>query len=422
MIVQCPGCNSRYRVREEKLPTGGGNIECPSCHSVFPAAPASRVAAPRNTIPGSGPKATATNAPPPVPSSTESGATVLIEPGQSGGSTTWKIRTPVGLVYDFPNLAALKNWLSTRDSVSDMVASTDEGTTWQTLTAFDQLKGSLPKGRRSKKGAEPPVLSKKEGLAEAMDAVLSNRKSTEIPGIQPPSSTAGPKRPDPKTLLEKPRRTGTPARPASRGPAQKNRPPTKPQFKRIRSAPAQEGSGFGAFVGVLLFGAIVFGVTAHFAGIDVLDQLGIVNNDAPLIDDRPRNTAPQPSEALPPIDEVEWVVVDDPYAPNQVNRQQSPLGSNAADSIELLQQGVSPTDVRVASLIREAQLKIQEEDYDQAAQLLGSASHRAPSNPEPVCLLAAVNRAQGRIVEAQTLEGRCTELRNAQQQTAAQQN
>jgi len=322
-------------------------------------------------------------------------------------------------VYDFPNLAALKNWLSTRDSVADMVASTDEGTTWQNLTAFDQLKGSLPKGGRAAKGAEPPALSKKEGLAEAMDAVLSNRKSTEMPGFQPPPKAVQ-KRPDPKTMLEKPRRASAPARPASRGPGQKNRPATKPTFQRIRTAPAQEGGGFGAMLGILIFGAVVFGFTAQLAGVDVLGKIGITNSDAPEVGDDPARIAPAPSEALPPIDEVEWVVVDDPYVPNQVSPQR-PLG-NATESIGLIQQGVSPTDVRVAGLIQEAQREIQQENYDTAAQLLGSASHRAPTNPEPVCLLAGVNRAQGRIVEAQTLEERCTALRAAQSQTAAQQN
>ncbi|MCA9563255.1 MAG: zinc-ribbon domain-containing protein, partial [Myxococcales bacterium] len=37
MIVECPECTSRYRVREEKLPAGGGNIQCPGCGAVFPA-------------------------------------------------------------------------------------------------------------------------------------------------------------------------------------------------------------------------------------------------------------------------------------------------------------------------------------------------------------------------------------------------
>lgn len=42
MIVQCPACNSRYRIRDANIPPSGGKIRCPSCaHSfvVYPEPP-----------------------------------------------------------------------------------------------------------------------------------------------------------------------------------------------------------------------------------------------------------------------------------------------------------------------------------------------------------------------------------------------
>ncbi len=35
MIVQCPACNSRYRIRSENIPASGGKIRCPSCGHSF---------------------------------------------------------------------------------------------------------------------------------------------------------------------------------------------------------------------------------------------------------------------------------------------------------------------------------------------------------------------------------------------------
>ncbi len=39
MIVTCPGCNSKYRVRDEAVPAAGAELKCPSCASVFVAHP-----------------------------------------------------------------------------------------------------------------------------------------------------------------------------------------------------------------------------------------------------------------------------------------------------------------------------------------------------------------------------------------------
>jgi predicted Zn finger-like uncharacterized protein len=39
MIVTCPGCASKYRVRDEAVPPGGAEFKCPSCGAVFVAHP-----------------------------------------------------------------------------------------------------------------------------------------------------------------------------------------------------------------------------------------------------------------------------------------------------------------------------------------------------------------------------------------------
>ncbi len=42
MIVTCPSCASKYRVRDEAVPAGGAELECPSCKSMFVAYPPQR--------------------------------------------------------------------------------------------------------------------------------------------------------------------------------------------------------------------------------------------------------------------------------------------------------------------------------------------------------------------------------------------
>lgn len=42
MIVTCPSCASKYRVRDDAVPAGGAELECPSCKAMFVAFPPKR--------------------------------------------------------------------------------------------------------------------------------------------------------------------------------------------------------------------------------------------------------------------------------------------------------------------------------------------------------------------------------------------
>ena len=39
MIVTCPSCSAKYRVRDEAVPSGGAELQCPSCSALFVAHP-----------------------------------------------------------------------------------------------------------------------------------------------------------------------------------------------------------------------------------------------------------------------------------------------------------------------------------------------------------------------------------------------
>ncbi len=49
MIVQCPACSSRYRIRDDNIPPSGGKIRCPSCGHSFVVYPANATGAEDST-------------------------------------------------------------------------------------------------------------------------------------------------------------------------------------------------------------------------------------------------------------------------------------------------------------------------------------------------------------------------------------
>lgn len=159
MIVECPSCSTKYRVREDKLPEGGGNIRCPHCQHVFfvkpPTAQASeggglrkmagggapmgeelptRVGtAPAMLVPGGLAAAPAVAAPPVAAPATPSAPSA-----EDLEKSSWKLKTSFGLVYDFPDSDSLRKWLSARDDLSGYTLSHD-GAVFQELTAYAKV-------------------------------------------------------------------------------------------------------------------------------------------------------------------------------------------------------------------------------------------------------------------------------------------
>lgn len=152
MIIECPSCNSRYRIREDKLPAQGGNIKCPNCAHVF--------FVPRGdaTSTQEGTPATATGetvgvvaetpavAPAPAPARAVPSAPDTGD-DDARSEQRWKLRNSVGLVYDFPGLEELRRWLKGRDSFDGLTVSVDNGNTWEDIGAFTELEGVQPTGR-----------------------------------------------------------------------------------------------------------------------------------------------------------------------------------------------------------------------------------------------------------------------------------
>jgi predicted Zn finger-like uncharacterized protein len=145
MIIECPSCQARYRIREEKLPAEGGGIKCPNCAHVFVVTPDGQLAETKKADPARGTEynvavraaeaeieqARAQVAPQAAPeNSSESGA--------KKAALRWKVRN-AGLVFDFADIDSVKRWLANRESLDGVDASDDLGQTWSPVAAFDDL-------------------------------------------------------------------------------------------------------------------------------------------------------------------------------------------------------------------------------------------------------------------------------------------
>ncbi len=143
MIIECPACSSRYRIREDKLPGTGGNIKCPNCAHIFFVA--------REGPPGSGSYSSVSGASSavdagPVDDSTARGVGPAHD---SGGDRKWKLRNPVGLIYDFPTTEQLRTWLASRENFDGIQVTYDGSENWLSVTQFAELADVQPTGRKS---------------------------------------------------------------------------------------------------------------------------------------------------------------------------------------------------------------------------------------------------------------------------------
>lgn len=150
MIIECPACESRYRIREDKLPQDGGNIKCPNCAHVF-------FVASRDEALGSqsSPAITPDAPAPPAPPVADDG-----DAPPPPVQKKWKLRNEVGLVLEFQTTDQLKAWLTARETLEGLAASRDGGKTFSHVHDFDELADVEATGRKTVMGmaaiAGPP--------------------------------------------------------------------------------------------------------------------------------------------------------------------------------------------------------------------------------------------------------------------------
>lgn len=205
MIIECPACQSRYRIREEKLPASGGNIKCPSCAHVFfvaraaapvaPAPPVAAAGASGQTDPNGWSQIPLGDAPSSPLGPASAGATLAMAAVTPAGSANaapsapvatasdsaplkWKLRNAVGLVYDFTDTGQLVKWLGTKDSHEGMQASDDAGVSFRELSEFSALRDARPV-RKTMMGL-PAVSAPPVPATSSTSATRTGDQTTEV--------------------------------------------------------------------------------------------------------------------------------------------------------------------------------------------------------------------------------------------------
>jgi predicted Zn finger-like uncharacterized protein len=362
MIVECNRCSTKYRVREDKFPEGGGNIKCPECGHVFFIKPPEasgglglrKAGTPVNNDDGATRMGTvpaallgSTGGHPRV-GEVETKADADAQKNERDEKTSWKLKTSFGLVYDFPDTGSLQGWLSSRDDLSGYQLSKD-GQNFDVLEKFSELSNlsSVSSESRSLMG--------------------SGMMSSGLGG----TSAASP---------------NLPAPPVAAGP------PPEMNFKRVaieaspKTSKADEGSAW--------FAISAFFLLAVFAVIGL--QLGGVVNFKKLI--------PQPAETVVKKD----MKMEKANVPQTGSAEAVATGAVTPPVVKKRPVNEGPIKSKqtfgqkkmVKTLLQEAQKDIRKRNYDLAIKTLLSVKGLDPSNPEAYKLLEKVYKKKGMNKEA----------------------
>ncbi|MBN1945040.1 MAG: zinc-ribbon domain-containing protein [Bradymonadales bacterium] len=514
MIVRCPRCSSRYRVREDKLPSGGGHIRCPGCGEVFPAVP-EEPADPRqptstpSSLRSGFPEPSLFPPPPPLlapqmretppqaptpstaaeeaqtrvlqvdavspfevtrPSPLAPGASSEPRPPQAQPTTVlsppepartkqaarqqWKLKSPVGLVYDFPDLQALKNWLSTKDSIDGMLASNDGGVSWKTLENCPELVDALPrKARRPRiltpgtdrraslgvtgSGAAFPVLrpppppSDENIPTMALDGERTARTTAlPPPAGSPEAATTLLRLQDTPGALDRRPETSTERRAVQDPAKSRTRPGQRSRASlRVRAASARAGqrrpgsrphsgviTGHHARllarkkkIGWITWSGLVLTILVLAAGAvqlsgwaDLIGLVGLRSTPGPQQTSqagRLGDNAAQPSETVTPPHALATGPASSETPPEVTGPPaESPAGAN-------------PHQARIDALVYQARLATEEGRIEDAIGHLRLASQLDRTDPDLICTLAELYWQAGLFQEADVYDIQCRTMR-----------
>lgn len=153
MVVTCEHCGARYRLDKERIQGRGARITCPGCSHVFVVYQQEEQEA----------------AAPAVERPTDVHALDF----KSVGISTWKVKTGIGLVYDFSDYKTLRRYLK-EGRVSDTDGLSHNGSEWTVINtigdleahfidtyvaARDAVNDSAPDAAAPETGQHPPLES-----------------------------------------------------------------------------------------------------------------------------------------------------------------------------------------------------------------------------------------------------------------------
>jgi predicted Zn finger-like uncharacterized protein len=380
MIIECTACQSRYRIREEKLPPGGGNIKCPNCaHVFFVSIPAGGAESSPGDV-----ASISTVGPAPSPNATLMMGTappVADGPRATGANATvqkWKIKNSVGLVYDFSDTDSLRRWLQARDSLDGLTASSDGGANWGALDGFEGLRDVRAASRKTALamsaitgGVDPrsPVSNEPSGPPPNPDA-LREQAQARLSQARQKRST------DSAKLGRNDVAAATAGARAESGAAKKQSAGKSGTMLRKDQDESSAGkTGLAAFALVASLGVLVWG----------LNSAGIISLGGS--DD---STSMPAADAPPAISPLQLGAPVDGEAPTAVRQP--------------------TTDrERAAQALGQAALALQQDNVQSAIGALERAAYLDPENREIACQLALVYLRDNRPAEAAQARARCEE-------------
>ena len=383
-------------------------------------------------------------------------------------SQQWKIRTPVGLVYDFPDIGSLKNWLSSRESIAGMTATCDGGTTWKPIGEYSDLRGAVsaavyassipltsgeddatilmqprrqspPAPRLPKQEVKPGVSgpsrlgapAKAGTIGVAFPDLVGPKPSQPLPKLAGQSTgpefvsnestfPLGDRRPP--TLKSStdsdldvgvvPALPGSEKRPTSTGPrstgTQRRQPPTRPYRSAGGAGQADERVGRGTYVGLFLSFSLIVALVLQIAGVvDVPSWIGLGgNNDGDVVYE-PGQTGPNASQG-------ETVATGQPEEQSEPIAEESQENLSPRDrAIEYLRQrrdGINPHQRQIDALRAQADEAIGEGRFSDAISILTNAIQLDRTNTDLVCMLADLHASAGSYESAELFRQDCIDL------------
>ena len=129
MVVTCEHCGARYRLDKSRIEGRGARITCPKCKHVFVVYQEGAETETASEAPAVAPE--------PAPTM-ERPTDVHALDFKSVGIATWKVKTSIGLVYDFSDFKTLRKYLK-EGRVSQSDSLSHDGEQWTTISDVKDL-------------------------------------------------------------------------------------------------------------------------------------------------------------------------------------------------------------------------------------------------------------------------------------------